>query len=114
MAGIDKLRNKIEHYLVSTQQDGAGIAMGRRSTDGSPYKSRIVEFTDMIMQDITTQQQELLDRVMGEVIGEDQKAVRDAPEIEKLLHNSKRRIDHRNQLREQQRSAIKKIQGELK
>lgn len=46
------LKLKIEHYLVSTQQDGAGIAMGRRSADGSLYKSRIDEFTEAIMSEI--------------------------------------------------------------
>ncbi len=48
----DELREKIEHILVSTQQDGAGIAMGRKSTDGTPYKSRITEFTDLILQEL--------------------------------------------------------------
>lgn len=41
----EELKQLIAHYLVSTLQDGAGIAMGRKSTDGTPYKSRIDEFT---------------------------------------------------------------------
>lgn len=61
------LRLKIEHYLVSTQQDGAGIAMGRRSADGSLYKSRIDEFTEAIMSEIdqliSNREKLLLDRL---------------------------------------------------
>ena len=47
-----EFKNKILHYLISTEQDGAGIAMGRKSTDGSLYKSRIYEFTEMLLTDI--------------------------------------------------------------
>jgi len=102
MAGIDdELRVMFKNFAENTKQTESDLEL-------------LDDVIDDVVAYVATQQQELLDRVMGEVIGEDQKAVRDAPEIEKLLHNSKRRIDHRNQLREQQRSAIKKIQGELK
>lgn len=68
-----ELREKIRHYLISTQQDGAGIATGRRSTDGSLYKSRIDEFTEMIMSDIKSQTNqavlEALDIIETDIIG---------------------------------------------
>lgn len=68
------LKLKIEHYLVSTQQDGAGIAMGRRSADGSLYKSRIDEFTEAIMSEIdqliSNREKLLLDRVEKEVLND--------------------------------------------
>ena len=59
----EQLREKIEHYLVSTQQDGAGIALGLKSTDGTPYRSRIVEFTDGIMDLLASQRQAILKEV---------------------------------------------------
>jgi hypothetical protein len=59
-----ELREFVRHIIISTEQDGVGIALGRRSTDGTLYKSRIDEHTDRVVQLF---EQELLKARMDEV-----------------------------------------------
>lgn len=52
---IDDLRLRIEAMYRSCLQDGGAIAMNRKSADGSPWKIRVTDFTDITMQLISDQ-----------------------------------------------------------
>ena len=52
---VDELRLRIEEMYRSCLQDGSAIVMNRKSADGSPWKIRVTDFTDITMQLIADQ-----------------------------------------------------------